>query len=272
MKKPIRIAIGAGLLAALLWSPIPADDSADTFKLPDRAQAYATDDAAMQQARRQEAEAKADVVHARQQVVTQWLTSPQYKEAVALVDTTNAKYQTLKRQVQGELTKSNAQYQGLLKDRAAADQALADARRNSATPYQTFQDLYANKEKTTNAILAMEDAAMDQAGGTTARAEWKAACAALDDLKKTQRAQVESAPQVVAAKERVAQSQQAVDQLAPKLAGSQAAYEEASYQQGKVDDYNYHHRGDGIDYWDDIGGYGYNNVSIYRAPRVAHRR
>src|SRR5258705_12751848 len=99
MKKPIKIAMSSVLLAALLWSPIPADDNAEAFNLPDRAQAYAMDDVAMQQAYRQEAEAKADVVRARQQVVTQSLTSPQYKEAVALVDTTNAKYQTLKRQV-----------------------------------------------------------------------------------------------------------------------------------------------------------------------------
>jgi hypothetical protein len=211
------------------------------------------------------------VVRARQQVVAQSLTSPQYKEAVALVDSTNAKYQTLKRQVQDELTRSNAQYQALLKDREAADQELKAARSNSGTAYQTFQDLYARKEKTTNAILAMENAAMDQAGGTAARAEWKAACAALDDLKKTQRAQVESSPQVVAAKDKVAQSQQEVDQVAVKLAGSQAAYEEASYQQGKQDDYDFHHQGDdSLDYWGGYG-YGYGGMTIYRGPRVRVR-
>jgi hypothetical protein len=59
--------------------------------------------------------------------------------------------------------------------------------------------------------------------------------------------------------------------VAVKLAGSRAAYEEASYQQGKVDDYDYHHRGDGIDYWGNTGWYGGYGTAIYR-PRVAPRR
>jgi chromosome segregation ATPase len=269
----MKMTIGAGLLTALLWSASPADDNnPDTFKLPDRAQAYATDDAALRHARQEQDQARADVVKARQQVVTQSLTSPQYKEAVALVDSTNDKYQTLKRRIEGELTRTDPQYQALLKDRGAVDQELAAARRDPATPYATYQDLYAKKEKVGNAIRDMEDAAMDKAGGATARADWVAACKALDDVKKVQRAQVESAPQVAAAKEKAAQTQQSVDQLATKLAGSQAAYEEASYQQGKQDDYNYHHQGDSLDYWDNMGWYGYRNVNIYRGPRVWPRR
>jgi len=273
MNKPMKITIGAAMLSAALWSASPADDdNPDAFKLPDRAQAYATDDAAFRQARQQQDQAKADVIKARQQVVTQSLDSPEYKQAVARVDSTNDKYQTLKRRVEGELTRSNPQYQALLKDRAAVDQELAAARRDSATPYQTYQDLYAKKEKSGNAMRDMEDTAMDQAGGATARADWTAACKALDDLKKGQRAQVESSPQVAAAKQKAAQSQQSVDQLATKLAGSQAAYDEASYQQGKQDDYNYHHQGDSLDYWDNTGWYGYRGVAVYRGGRVWGRR
>jgi hypothetical protein len=276
MNRSTKALVGAGLLVtAVLWSPSTADENnPDAYKLPDRAQAYATDDAAMRQARQQQDQAKADVVHARQQIVAQSLVSPQYKEAIAQVDATNDKYQTLKRRVQGELTQSNSEYQALLKQRTAVDEELAAARRNSETPYATYQDLYAKKEKTTNAVRQMEDAAMDKAGGTTARAEWVAACKALDDLKQAQRAQVESAPEVVAAKVRAAESQQAADQTAVKLAGSQAAYDEASYQQGKLDDYNHHHpTGDSLDYWGDGGYYGgYGTVIYGNRPRARPRR
>ena len=190
---------------------------------------------------------------------------------MALVDSTSDKYQTLKRRVEGELTRSNPQYQALLKDRAAVDQELAAARRDPATPYQTYQDLYAKKEKSGNTMRDMVDTAMDQAGGATARR--------LDRRLQGPRrpeekpgAQVESSPQVAAAKQKAAQSQQSVDQLATKLAGSQAAYDEASYQQGKQDDYNYHHQGDSLDYWDNTGWYGYRGVAVYRGGRVWGRR
>ena len=133
-----------------------------------------------------EAQAKADVVRARQQVVTQSLASPQYKEAEALVDSTNAKYQTLKRQVQDELTKSNAQYGAAERPRRRRS-GIESRQEQLGDSLSDLSGSLRQKEKTTNAIRDMENAAMDQAGGTTARTEWKAACAALDDLKKTQR-------------------------------------------------------------------------------------
>jgi len=234
MNKPAKITIGVGLVvAALSWAQ--AADNEDVYKLPDRAQAYATDEIALQQAEHQEAQAKAEVVKARQHAMEQSLASQQYKEAVDRVDATNKAYQALKTRVQDELKQGTPEYQALLKQRATVDQQLEAARRDSSTPYTTFQDLYAKKETTTNAIRGMEDAAMDKAGGTTARAEWTTACKALDEIKKGQRAQVEAAPEVAAAKQHAAQSQQTVDQLATTFAGSQAAYDEASYQQGKQD-------------------------------------
>src|SRR5205085_858828 len=101
----------AGLLvAAFSRAPVADNDNPDAYKLPDRAQAYATDDAVLRQAQAQQDQAKADVIRARQQVVQQSLASPEYKQAVERVESTNDKYQSIKRQVQADPTRNNPQY------------------------------------------------------------------------------------------------------------------------------------------------------------------
>lgn len=271
-KRNTTLAASVGVVILLAaWLSAPAEDRyGDVYKLPDKAQVYATDDATYRLARRDMDQAKTDVIKARQQGMEQAVNSPEYRAAVARVDESNSKVQALKKGVQAELAASNPQYKALLKDRAAAEEAIAAARKDSNTGFATYQDLYARKEKVTNAIREIEDTALDKAGGAAARQEWTVACNNLDALKKSQKVAVENSAQVADAKQRAAQSQAAVDQASVKLAGSQAAYDEASYQQGKLDDYNHQHRDS--DYWDDdwgYGGYGWGySATIYRAPRA----
>lgn len=262
----IRVLAGAALMLAGSHS-LHAQPGQDTYKLPDKAQTYAVDEANYRLARKDEDQAKADVIKARQDALAQAKASPEYQAAVGSVERANDQYQATKKQVQADLTKSNEAYQKLLKDRDAADKRLADARKAGNTDFQTFQNLYAEKEKITNAMRTIEDAAMEKAGGADSRRAWSQACKSLDAMNQAQKAQVESAPQVAEAKQRVASAQKATDDAGVKLAGSQAAYDEASFQQGKSDDYYHHHR-ETLDYYDNDWGYGGYSATIYRAPRA----
>lgn len=262
----IRVLGCAGLMLAASMA-IHAQPGQDTYKLPDKAQAYAVDDANYRLARKDEDRAKADVIKARQDALAQAKASPEYQAAVGSVERANDQYQATKKQVQADLAKSNEAYQKLLKDRDAADKRLADARKAGNTDFQAFQTLYAEKEKITNAMRAIEDVAMEKAGGTASRQAWSQACKSLDAMNQAQKSQVESAPQVAEAKQRVASAEKATDDAGVKLAGSQAAYDEASYQQGKSDDYYHHHR-ETLDYYDYGYGYGGYSATIYRAPRA----
>jgi chromosome segregation ATPase len=260
----------AASVVAMLGRRARAQQQQDT-KLPQRAQEYAGDQARYQAAKQRYDDATAQIVAAREAAGEQYRNSPEYVAAEKAVDDTYRAYSERKRQVTSGAREKDPRYVELAKQVAAVDAKLAEARKNPATPYDQFTDLYNEKATFTKQLKALDDDAISESGANDVKRVWDAATAQLQQMQSNQRQAVEQSPQVQNALAAAAQAKAQMDEVGVALAGSQAAYNHAADLQTQQDEYlrryppsNY----SPYSWYGNYGGWGYYSGGGYGWPVV----
>jgi chromosome segregation ATPase len=227
----------AGMLVASPARGADSDLDQDKFQIASRAQNYARDLAAYNAAKDRYDQAVAEIVNQRRAAGEDFRSSSEYKAAEKAVDDTFRAYNDRKKQVTGDIRKTDPRYAELKKQADAVDAEIAAARQTPGVTIQQFNDLYNRKAVFTREIRALEDDAIDKNGSTQLKQQWDAASQQFAELQSKQRQVVENADRVKVALVRASEAKAALDEAGAALAGSKAAYAEASALQSQADEY-----------------------------------
>jgi chromosome segregation ATPase len=264
-----RIILAAAFMFTIAAQALAEDDrNWDPYKLPDKAAAYAADQAAYNRAARDAQLARQEVNRARQSSMAAAQASPEYRRVINDASSVNQAYMALRKQVKADLAAGDTTYKELSVELSAVEGRI-EAARYKKTAFEDFAALYRQKESITNRMRVIEEAALESAGANDLRRDWSNATQTAQAMKAQHSQAADASPDVLAATQKLALAQKRLDAAAVQLAGSRAAYDEADYQQGKVDDHYRHYATAGD--WYGYYGYPYGHWGYGRTVTVVRR-
>lgn len=220
----------------------PAPDRAGEESLPQHAREYASVLQRLRGAEEARNQARAELEALRESLQREAQAAPERQRARAELAQTRSAYLNAYDQVLGQLRRDK-EYQALRQQADQIDDQIEQLHENarSATPLrarlraeslrQQILDLSNQKLRLADRITLMESRALADASGDKLRDDWIAARQRLERLDAEQMARINKDPAIVAAQERLADAREDLTALRARLAGAEAAYREARYQQ-----------------------------------------